>query len=300
MGDPIGTVIEAASAAGLATGVGTKITELAWSCGAKWVSEYYANHRAAVVAKAKENCDLFLNSLAHKVGALEQESEITKSLMTTAMGEPSFSVLLQKAVLTSSQTGDAQKHEILSDVICQRLKSSPDSMFTMASQMAVDAVAHCTLNQLFILGFSASLLHISSQRSDFASPEEYLRNCSEWFSHRLAPYETLEIGPLDYAHLQAVACASYVRLQAINTRDLDGMIRDLWSRGPYRLNDGFIDSLALGEKIRHLWEAKKMRSLLLTSVGQMIGILVSDRLCGADATSFEEWQRSSTSTPLET
>jgi hypothetical protein len=290
MADPFTTGVAVGFTSGVASGIGKQITEMVWTSSARWIKAKYQDHAPEIIAKAEHNSHEFLNRLSLKVAALEQESDITKSLMAANMGEPSFSVLLQKAVLASAQTVSAEKYEILSDIVSQRLKASPESIYTVTSQMAVDAISHCTTNQLHVLAFAASLTMITPNKNDqFSSEAIYKKACTEWLNHRLAPYRNLHIGPLDYAHLDAVSCTKFVHL-VVRDNDLDEVLKKNWSSGSFTITRDYLYNLPIGAVIRDLWEVQRMRSLSLTTVGGMIGTLVSDRLCGADPTSFFYWQ----------
>lgn len=264
---------------------------MARDCGAQWLTEYYRGHEATVFAKATENSSYFLNTLANKVAALELESEITKDLMATTMSEPSFSVLLQKAVLTSAQTENPQKHEILSDVVSQRLKSSAESVYSATCQIAVDAIAHCTTNQLHVLALAVSLRYISpALPPDLATEEAYKEACKDWLNHRLAPYANLKIGPLDFAHLEAISC---LKFDAAIIYSMDNCLNLQWRRGHFTIDQDFLYSLPVGEVIRRAWEQDKLNKTTLTTAGILIGNIASDRLCGAGATNFASWQAES-------
>jgi hypothetical protein len=189
MTDPFTLGLAVGATSGAASGVGKEIVQLAWGCGAKWIKARYQDHAPEVIAKAEKNSAEFLNSLGQKVATLEQESEITKALMSATMSEPSFSVLLQKATLAAAQTENSEKYEILSDIVSQRLKSQPESIYTVTSQMAVDAIAYCTTNQLHVLAFAASLTVVSPPTNRlYGSEDLYKSACAEWLNHRLAPY----------------------------------------------------------------------------------------------------------------
>src|SRR3989344_745125 len=85
-------------------GVAGKFTEKVWNLGEKWVTDYFSNHGAKAQENAKNNTLDFLNKLAIRVKNLEKEDKKNKKLIENSLSHPGFSILLQKAMLSSAQT----------------------------------------------------------------------------------------------------------------------------------------------------------------------------------------------------
>ena len=98
----------------------------------------------------------FLNELAQKVKQLEESKQISQEKINSAQDHPDFSALLQKALLTSAQTDNKDKHVILARLVSERLKTEPESILALGSKMACDAISYATVNQLMILGLAVN------------------------------------------------------------------------------------------------------------------------------------------------
>jgi hypothetical protein len=273
---------------GAAHGAASKFTEMALDSGKKWLDSYYLNNEKQAIIKAWENYQIFLNNLAKKVEALELESEITKALVQDTQSDPSFAALFKKATIAASQTANSEKQEILSTIVSQRLKSAAESLYAVTSQMAVDAISHCTPNQLRILGFAVSISQITPALPCNATTEEQYRAvCAQWINHRFLPYADVHVGPMDYAHLEAVSCLTHLSFMS---SDLNTILANMWSRGPFTINSDFVYGLPTGTAIRRLWEQEGVKAVKLTTVGTLIGTIASDAQCGAAPTNFAQWQ----------
>jgi hypothetical protein len=177
--------------------------------------------------------------------------------------------------LTAAQTDNAEKKKLLARVIAERLASGPETTLGVASKMACDAIAFATPNQLRILGLQANLLMIKPTRSLPAN--EY----NAWLVVRLSPYMTLSIAQLDLLHLEAISCGAVVQFLG---RDL---IQALRVKNGDIFDEGMLTSAGILPRLVPLWN-ERLERFNLTSVGQIIGILVSDIVSGGK-TSLERW-----------
>ena len=147
-------------ALGAAIGGGAgKFVEKAWDSGEKWIVSYFANHQEKAREKAEENSADFLKKLGKRVSELEKSRQVSEEALVTAQEHPDFSVVLQKAMLSAAQTDSEEKHELLSRLVAERIQASPESMLSMASKMACDAISFTTPNQLKILGLLTNILY---------------------------------------------------------------------------------------------------------------------------------------------
>jgi hypothetical protein len=273
--------------AGAATG---KFIEKAWDSGEKWLSSYYADHAPKTIEKAKENSRDFIAKLALKVDALEEESEINKEIFGKAMEEPNFGVLLQKALIGSAQSENPDKHDILASLVSQRLKATSESLFTVASQMACDAITHCTYKQLQILGFQVSLTSI--QAGFISAPiherTQFLELAKHWFTSRFKPYRELSIHQLDLAHLESLSCLSFV---ALANRSIDKVLEGNWKNDKFTLKEEDLKEFEVGPDIIKVWSEGNLGNIRLTTVGLVIGTLASDHIAKAKPTNFDQWNQ---------
>lgn len=264
-------------ALGAAIGGGAgKFVEKAWDSGEKWVVSYFSNHQEKAREKAEENSADFLRKLGARVSELEKAKLISEEALVTAQEHPDFSVVLQKAMLSAAQTDNESKHDLLSRLVAERIQASPESMLSMASKMACDAISYTTPNQLLILGFITNVLYINP--NGLFHQSQYL----PWLQARLSPFLGVNPNHMDYTHLESLSC---LKFETFITRDLAQILSQKMGSGfDY---EGF-KSTQLGEKVLAVWEGGSLNSCQLTSVGQILGVMVSDQYVGGK-TSMSGW-----------
>ena len=272
MADPLSLVALGAVVGGAAS----KFVEKAWDAGEKWLSSYFADHHETAVKTARANARSFLDELARRVKALEEAHAVSTETIATAQEHPGFSVALQKAMLTAAQTDDPKKHTLLARLIADRLRASPDGLLALAGKMACESIAYATPAQLRILGLEAALAYVGP-RSEL-SQDAY----SAWVTEHLQPFADLRIGALDLVHLEALSC---LKVESFMGRDLAEILRK--KNGDKFDAEAFFVS-PLGTAIQHLWKEGGLEKVVLTSVGQIIGVYVSDLNSGV-TTHFAGW-----------
>ena len=273
MPDPL-SLIAASAAIGGAAG---KFVEKAWDSGDKWISSYFENHQEQAKQKAATNSLEFLNDLAIRIKTLEETNQVSKERIVESQEQPDFSVILQKALLSAAQTESRDKHQLLSRLVSERIKSKPESLMALASKMAVDAISYTTSNQLKILGLVSNILYISPDQN--LSEQQY----TGWLEARLGPFIGTEASNLDYIHLESLSC---LKFESFITRDLN---QSLNGKVKTAFNYDMFKATPLGIYLVDVWENKNMKSTQLTSVGQIIGVLVSDQLTNS-TTNMQGWE----------
>lgn len=292
MTDPISLVI----AAGAAGGAAGKFIEVAWGSGEKWLKSFFADHEAGVIEKARTNSANFLNELAGRVEKLEERNPYDKEFFGKAFKEPSFSVLLQKAILNSAQTSRHEKHSLLAKLVSDKLKGKEESIQSLASQMACDAIAFATFNQLKILGLGAALMLVCPclDESVIKSEQDYLRACENWVTLVITPFLDTTINRLDLLHLEALSCLIHLDFMG---RELGDSLKS-WKCKKFTLNPNQLFNFKLGPQIRHFWADRGLQSASLTSVGQLVGVYVFDLLANSD-TDISGWDTTDEDGPVE-
>ena len=272
MPDPLSLV-----ALGAAIGGGAgKFVEKAWDSGEKWIVSYFANHQEKAREKAEENSADFLKKLGARVAELENNNQISEDSLVTAQEHPDFSVVLQKAMLSAAQTDSESKHDLLSRLVAERIQAAPESMLSMASKMACDAISFTTPNQLQILGLLTNILYIEPSGLTHQSQQ------MPWLQARTAPFLSVNANPMDYTHLESLSC---MKFESFITRDLSQILTQKLGKGfeyeEFKLTQ-------LGDKLIAIWEEKSLKSCQLTTVGQILGIMVSDQFIGGK-TNMSGW-----------
>lgn len=275
--EPLSIILISAAVGGAAS----KFVEKAWDSGEKWIQSYFKDHKEAAQQKATDNTMDFLNELAQKVKQLEDSKQIPKEKIESAQDHPDFSVMLQKALLTSAQTDSKDKHIILARLVSERLKSEPESILALSSKMACDAISYATVDQLMILGLAVNFYTIRPNpyppmginESNF---QDWMDN---WLTKRLKPYQAIKYRAIDITHLESLSC---LKVNAFIGRGLNKMFK----------KDNFVydfekmKDLQLKDSMKKVWE--EFQKIDLTTVGQIIGISVSDLLTKTNTT-FIGW-----------
>lgn len=274
------SIIAIGAAVGGAAG---KFVEKAWDSGEKWIQSYFKDHKEVAQQKATDNTMDFLNELAQKVKHLEDSKQIPKDKIESAQDHPDFSAMLQKALLTSAQTDSKDKHIILARLVSERLKSEPESILALGSKMACDAISYATVNQLFILGLAVVFYGIRPNpfppigvnETNF---QEYMNG---WLTQRLKPYEKIVFKQIDITHLESLSCLKVNTFIGRGLNDMfkkDNLVYDFEKMADIQLRD----------KMKKIWN-DGLQKIDLTTVGQIIGVSVSDLLTNTNTT-FDGWE----------
>ena len=269
---------------GAVGGIAGKFAEKAWDAGQKWVSSYFKDHAPKAIEKANENSLDFLAQLAQRIKTLEEQGEKNKRLIEDSLNQPDFSVLLQKAIISSAQTEDKQKHELLARLVSDRLTKGSESLFALSSKLACDAVSMLNVRQMKILGLLATLIMLRPRPfPPLEIPKEVFNIWFiQWLTKRLHVYQDLDIRNMDLLHLESLSC---VRV-SIGSRDLQKILSPPKERG-LTFDYKAFSATDIGKKVNELWESELKHSLP-TTIGQIIGIYVSDILT-KNTTSFDGW-----------
>lgn len=258
-----------------------KFADKALDIGAKWISTYFKDHAPKARVKAQQNSLDFLNQLTERVNKLEQQGKQYKKVIRESLNQPDFSILLQKAIISSSQTGDKEKHKILARIVTDRLSQESESLLAMCSQQASDVIPLLNSRHMKILGFLTTVFFI--RPTIFPPPNVVKHNTvlniwyQQWLTEKLHVYQDLTVFNSDYLHLESISC---IKWDPIVSRDL-GEILTPKSEIKFKFDKNAFLKTTLGSKITELWESG-LRSALPTTVGQVIGVYTSDNLTGIE------------------
>jgi hypothetical protein len=274
------SIIAIGAAVGGAAG---KFVEKAWDSGEKWIQTFFKDHKEVAQIKATENTMDFLNELAQKVKQLEESKQISQEKINSAQDHPDFSALLQKALLTSAQTDNKDKHVILARLVSERLKTEPESILALGSKMACDAISYATVNQLMILGLAVNFYGIRPNQYPplVVNETNFQAWLDNWLITRLKPYQNITFREIDITHLESLSC---LKVNTFIGRGLNEMFqKDNLIYDFEKMRD-----VPLKDSMKKIWE-QGIQKIDLTTVGQIIGVSVSDLLTNT-TTTFDGWE----------
>jgi hypothetical protein len=264
MSDPISLVIAGAVAGGAAG----EVVKMSIQSGQLWLRDRFANHKEKVVEVASSNANNFLNKLAEKVNKLEEEHTINRSIVDSVLEDPSYSLLLQKSILSAAEQSSDTKHELLSRIVSERIRHNGDDMYALCAPIAVEAIARCTRDHLKMLAL-LSYIFCLHHNGDYT---EEVR--AKIFLTKVAPFCDLTMKELDALHLQSIALLSYERMVSYRPdvfvdRKFDGEVKTWDSIPKYGDINPFL---------------KTWNNVLIhcspSSVGQLVGFTVFDQIHG--------------------
>jgi hypothetical protein len=250
MSDPLSFIALGAGIGGLAS----KFAEKAWETSEHWLTSRFSGHSAVARAKAKENAAAFMVELATRIQKLEDAGQIRSEAASKEEEHPQFTVTLQAAIIRAAQTDNREKHLLLADLIARRLASESESILSLSSQMAVDAIALATNRQLRLLALCSFI--------EVVRPKGPLKNPGFWLDVFVKHFNDVAFYEIDAMHLVALSCATF-----------DPTFNSF--------EEGAFSASVYLEDLQSLWDSG-LSGVKLTSVGSLIGALAFDHILGVD------------------
>jgi hypothetical protein len=270
--DPITTLVLSSAVGGAA---GSFIKEVS-SNGVKWLVDLVTAQSPEMQAIAKRNMENFVNRLAKRVEQLEKDITPEDSeIFRQSLNHPSSAMLIKAALVDAATTDNEDKHELLAELISQRLTAGADDMIALAGTAACSIVNSLSSRQIKILAVLCALYAIRPLKVELiADPNEAKKLVKKWWSDNITPLADdvfKQAVNLDFEHLAAMGC---IRFSSIGSSDLKGLI----SNGFFEPKPVFQDEDLVGEKwyevLNEKWQ--NIGRSTPTSTGQMIGILHKD------------------------
>jgi len=269
--DPISTLIVSSAVGGAA---GSFIKEIS-SNGVKWLVELVTAQSPEMQAAAKMNMENFVMRLAQRVENLEKDIPADRSqIFKNALNHPSSALLIKAAIVDSATTDNEDKHELLAELIAQRLTANADDMIALAGTAACSVVNSLTSRQIKILAVLSTIQSVRPlQKANIANSAEAKNYTNSWWKKNIEPLIAdsgfSQATALDYEHLAAMGC---VRI-SIGSNNLAKLV----SSGLIEPEINF-ESEFKGQHWYDTLEAQwnGLGHSTATSIGQLIGILHRD------------------------
>ena len=270
--DPISTLVISSAVGGAA---GSFIKEVS-SNGVKWLVDLVTAQSPEMQAIAKRNMENFVIRLAKRVEELEKDIAPEDSeIFRQSLNHPSSAMLIKTALIDSATTDNEDKHELLAELISQRLTAGADDMIALAGTAACSIVNSLSSRQIKILAILSTVFAVRPLKVEsITDPYKAKEFIKKWWSDSIKPLIAdnafRKASVLDFEHLAAMGC---IRI-SIGTSDLKNLI----SNGFFEPKPVFQDEDLKGEiwyeVLSEKW--KNMGCSTPTSTGQMIGILHKD------------------------
>jgi len=269
--DPITTLVVSSAVGGAA---GSFIKEVS-SNGVKWLVELVTAQSPEMQAIAKKNVENFVARLAQRVETLEKEIPTDKSeIFKQALNHPGSALLIKTAMIDSAITDNEDKHELLAELIAQRLTANADDMIALAGAAACSAVNCLSSRQIKILSIISTLYSVRPlQKIKTTNSNEAKNYIASWWKMNIEPLITEGFNSavaLDYEHLAAMGC---VRI-SIGSMDLINVTSSGFIEPQVNFTEDELKDYLWYESLKKSWEG--LGHLTPTSIGQLIGILYRD------------------------
>lgn len=279
--EPITTLIISSAVGGAAGGF---VKELA-SNGVTWLVDLVSAHSPEVQRQAKQNTERFLDRLANRVERLEKELPTEKErVFQDALSHPGSAMLISDAMRGAATTDSDDRHELLAELIAQRLSSGADDMIALAGQSACGLVNCLSTRQIRLLAVMVTLHSVRPMtKLKLATEEEAKTFAKNWWKGSLIPlmddFDFKSITQIDLDHLNALGC---LRI-SVGTKNL----MTLLSHGITENTIRFVESDLGDTKWFEVLKGKFGEGIdhcSLTSTGSLIGILRRDAKLGTKTT----------------
>lgn len=261
--------------AAISGAAGQFVTQISTN-GIKWLRDLLTAQSPEMQEMARKNLENFVVRLAKRVERLEQEIPADKSeIFENALNHPGSALLIKNAMIDSATTDNEDKHEILSELIAQRLSANADDMIALAGAAACSVVNCLSSRQIKLLAILTTIKDIRPlQTGNVIEPATAKLHINNWWSNNINPLLidgiAISATALDYEHLAAMGC---IRISIGSTN-----LVDIVSRGFFEPEHKFSESEFQDQIWYKSLEAQwsGLGHSTSTSVGRLIGILHRD------------------------
>lgn len=245
--------------------------------GVEWLVSLVTAQSPAVKAKMNKNAENFFRHLAQRVERLEGElSAEKKHLFEDAINHPGTSFLMKKALLAAAVTENDDRHQILSELIAQRLAANEDDMIALVGGAACDIVHALSSRHLRLLGVMAILFDIRpAVPLEAKTQEEYDRVAVSWWNEHLdilCTSELMKTHGIDFRHLVGLSCISL----SIGSKDMKKILALPQRSSTFSSQLEKLQSFPWWAPLKHIWDLGG-KSANTTSIGALIGTLFHDQ-----------------------
>lgn len=267
-------VIVTAAVSGAAGG----FIESVASRGFQWIIDLVSAQSPEMQTIARKNLENFVIRLAERVERLEREIPTNKSeIFKDSLNHPGSALLIKKAIVSSAITDNEDKHEILAELIAQRLAANADDMIALAGAAACPIVDCLSTRQIKILAVLTTVKDIrpSLKIKNIDNYLEATKYVMTWWQSNITPLVNDGVfdsaTSLDYEHLAAMGC---IRI-SIGSIDLLTVLSNGIFESEYKLEEPL---LLLNQNwytlLKKHWSG--LGHCTATSTGRIIGILHRD------------------------
>lgn len=252
------------------------------------------SERGASIANelARTNLEQFQGQLGEELGAiirLARSFPVSMDSLTRAFSDPAACAFIRQAIIAAAQTDLPEKHRLLARLLVERLHEQRESLIALVSPIAAESITRLQPRQLYILGFISFLYYIRPSEDELTrfngapSKDDVILR---WYQKYLDPLlnKLNDVNDIDLAHLVSTKC---LEISTLGSRNLSQILQGAfgsWDCSQYLITDS-------GKKVVAIFG--KLQRVSLTSVGQYIGILISDLVTEERTALPESWTSTS-------
>lgn len=267
------TTLVISSAAGGAAG--SFIKEFA-SNGVKWLCDLVTAQSPEMQTIVKRNMENFVVRLAQRVDRLECELPAEKAqIFQDALNHPSSALLIKTAIVDAATTDNDDRHELLAELISQRLTAEAEDMIALVGAAASGIVTCLTSRQIKLLAIMTTIKDVRTlQKYNITDRTAAKVWVNEWWQQNLDILLTdgnfSQVTQLDYEHLVALGC---IRM-SIASAELTNILSNGFIEPAIQFSETEFSHQKWYHMIKKQWD--NLGCSTTTSVGRLIGILHRD------------------------
>lgn len=267
-------------------GVSGKLVEKIWELAEKIIKDRYKNHSKEVINNGSDNCLRFVQYLANRLEELKSSVEEigNRQLIFESFKSPQLAIIIENALIGSTETSIDEKHKIFARIVADRLLSGSETLESLTCDLACNAARHLTQKQLHYLGIVSFLNHNRITIVPYSIPNKMR---AEWYVDYLkvniSYYLPLDLlNEYDYLHLVSLSCLNFpeeidYQKDFFISGDYFGFDTMDLNQEEYKINKRFFADFYNNDPICEQIN-KHIRYHNLTTIGLLLGTYVHDEI----------------------
>ncbi|XXY48540.1 LPO_1073/Vpar_1526 family protein [Sorangium sp. So ce269] len=239
-----------------------------------------------LVEAARDTATQRVDELSATFVRIATEQQITQEQLGQ-LAEPDVQAVLNSAIHAGARRDSKELHELLARLIVQRLQSTEGDVWALALNESVDAAGKLNANQLRLLALAFMFKH-----ARWCTEPYDWKTCNEFLNKTVTPLLEVQSSDGDLLHLEYTGCGTLDRLyrpqfDLFVGRRLGSLFKGV-PKDPATLTKIIDRESRILAQLRKVMTDTKSDTLILTTVGLVLGSIVVEQLSGARVP-IEHW-----------